>query len=238
MEIGVAQLVLCLVTSLGTGLASWHRTNTGSCSREQSDLKSDILLTKLEQIINTVENAKDLPLDVKEIYVFGSFIRGKQQPGDLDLVIIHQELTPEQTELTVRAVEGYGTSLEQQMNARLKSNRESVDIIYGASLEGAMSRMRVKPSAEKIWSKDDHDWREKLARLQARPTEEIVRILESELEALRQYTRTLENNMAAYERAVKAILTGPDLTQFQNTRIAAMEEVKKRKNIELFVLLK
>jgi predicted nucleotidyltransferase len=200
-------------------------------------LKRDILLTKLQQIINTVENAKDLLLDVNEIYVFGSFVRGKQQPSDLDLVMIHEELTPEQLEFTVRAVEGYGTSLEQQMNGRLKSNRENVDIIYGASLEAAMSRMRVKPTVEKIWSKDDHDWGEKLARLQSRPPEEIIRLLERELGGLREYTCTLEDNMAAYERAVKSRLTGSDLTQFQNARIAAMEEVKKHKNIELFVLL-
>lgn len=88
-------------------------------------MKRDILIAKLEQVIKTVENAKDLPLDVKEIYVFGSLIRGKKEPGDLDLVMIQEELTPEQLELTVRAVEGYGTSLEQQMNGRLKSNREA-----------------------------------------------------------------------------------------------------------------
>jgi len=105
-------------------------------------------------------------------------------------------------------------------------------------LEGAMSRMKVMPSIEKIWSKDDHNWSEKLATLQARPAEEIVRTLERELEGLREFTRTLEYNMAAYERAVKARLTDPDLTQFQNARIAAMEEVKKRENIELFLLLK
>ena len=160
-------------------------------------LNHDILLTKLQGIINTVESAKDLPLDVKEIYVFGSLIRGKQRPSDLDLVMIHEELTSEQLELTVRAVEGYGTSLEQRMNGRLKSNRENVDIVYGASLEAVMSRMRVKPSTERIWSKDDHDWRKKLTGLQSRPTEEIIKILERELGVLREYTRNLENNMGS-----------------------------------------
>jgi len=87
---------------------------------------------------------------VKEIYVFGSLIRGKRRPGDLDLVMIHEELTSDQLELTVRAVEGYGTSLEQRMDGRLKSNRENIDIVYGASLEAAMSRMRVKPFAEAL----------------------------------------------------------------------------------------
>ncbi len=200
-------------------------------------MKREVIVTRLQQIIDTIENAEDLPLDVKEIYIFGSFSRDKEEPGDLDLMMVHEDLTPEQLELTVRAIEGHGTSLEQQMNGRLKSNRENVDIVYGPNLEGAMSRMRVEPYVEKIWSKDDHNWREKLVYLQSRPAEERVRILEGDLERLREYTRNLENNMAAYERAVRARLTSPTLTQFQNERIAAMEEDKKRKNIELFVLL-
>jgi predicted nucleotidyltransferase len=204
----------------------------------RSHLDRQVLIAKLERIIETVENAKDLPLDVKEILVFGSFIRGKELPGDLDIIMVHEDLTPEQLELTVKAIEGHGTSLERQMNGRLKSNSETVDIIYGPNLEVAMSRMRVKSTiVESVWSKDDHNWKQKLAKVQSRSPEETLRILERDLERLREYTRSLENNMAAYERAVKARLIGPDLTQFQKERIAAMEEVKKRKNIELFVLL-
>ncbi len=175
---------------------------------------------------------------MREIHVFGSFARGKDQPGDLDLMMVHEELTREQIETTARAIEGYGTSLEQQMNGRLKSNRENVDIVYGPSLEAIISRMRVKPSIfERIWSKDDHHWMEKLVKVQSISSEERIGILERDLEHLREYTRRLENNLAAYERAVKTKLAGPELTQFQLERIAAMEEIKKSKNIELFVLL-
>jgi predicted nucleotidyltransferase len=202
-------------------------------------LKQGVLYTRLEQIIKTIEIEKNLPLDIKEIHVFGSFARGKESPGDLDLMMVHEQLTDEQTEQTVRAIQGYATSLEQQMNGRLKSNRENIDIAYGASLEEITSRMRVKPSlVVKLWSKDDHNWSEKLIESQSNPPDEKVAILEKELEHLREYTRRLEHNLVACERGVaNARLGGPDLTRVQQARIAAMEELRKTNKMELFILL-
>jgi hypothetical protein len=51
------------------------------------DMKRETLLRNLGIIVERI-NAEDLPVQVKEIYVFGSFIRGKEKPHDLDIVII------------------------------------------------------------------------------------------------------------------------------------------------------
>jgi predicted nucleotidyltransferase len=201
-------------------------------------LKREVLLSKLERVINIIERDRDLPLDIKEVYIFGSFVRGKEEPGDLDLIMVHSELGPKQAELTARAIEGHGTSLDQQMNGRLKSNSENIDVVYGTSLEAVIHLLKVKPSTiEKIWSKDDRDWREKLRRIQSRSPEERIGILERELESLREYTRRLQYNLIAYQRVVMPKLSGPELTKFHLELVARVEEVKKNKNFEPFVLL-
>jgi len=178
-------------------------------------LKREVLLSKLERVINIIERDRDLPLDIKEVYIFGSFVRGKEEPRDLDLIMVHNELDPKQAELTARSIEGHGTSLDQQMNGRLKSNSENIDLVYGTSLEAVIHLLKVKPSTiEKIWSKDDRDWREKLRRIQSRSPEERIGILERELEGLREYTRRLQYNLIAYQRVVMPRLSGPELTKF------------------------
>src|SRR6266700_7868621 len=129
-------------------------------------MNRDAFVGKLERIITAIQTEKDLPLHVKEIHVFGSFARGKEDPGDLDLILIHETLTRDQEEQEMKAIEGLGTSLEQKMNNRLKSNRESVDIAYGATLEQVITRFSIKPKIiVKLWSKDDHQWQVKLAQI-------------------------------------------------------------------------
>ena len=152
--------------------------------------------------------------------------------------MVHSELSPKQAELTARAIEGHGTSLDQQMNGRLKSNSENIDVVYGTSLEAVIHLLKVKPSTiEKIWSNDDRDWQEKLRRIQSRSPEEIIGILERELENLREYTRRLQYNLIAYQRVVMPKLSGPELTKFQLEIAARVDEIKKNKNFEPFVLL-
>jgi len=201
-------------------------------------LKREVLLSKLERVIDIIERDRDLPLDIKEVYTFRSFVRGKEEPGDLDLIMVHGELSPKQAELTARAIEGHGTSLDQQMNGRLKSNSENIDVVYGTSLEAVIHLLKVKPSTiEKIWSNDDRDWREKLRRIQSRSPEEVIGILERELENLREYTRRLQYNLIAYQRVVVPKLSGPELTKFHLEIVARVDEVKKNKNFEPFILL-
>jgi len=51
------------------------------------NMKRKTLLRSLEIIVERI-NKEDLPVQIKEIYVFGSFIRGKEKPHDLDIVMI------------------------------------------------------------------------------------------------------------------------------------------------------
>lgn len=48
----------------------------------------DKFTAKLVRIVESIESG-DLPMDVRELYVFGSYSRGAIEPGDLDLIIVH-----------------------------------------------------------------------------------------------------------------------------------------------------
>jgi hypothetical protein len=41
-------------------------------------LKREVLLSKLERVINVIERDRDLPLDIKEVYIFGVLFVGKK----------------------------------------------------------------------------------------------------------------------------------------------------------------
>lgn len=50
----------------------------------------DRCMEKLEAIIQRVESGAS-PVQIREVYVFGSFSRGAMEPNDLDLLVIHDE---------------------------------------------------------------------------------------------------------------------------------------------------
>jgi hypothetical protein len=150
-------------------------------------MKRDILLSKLERVIETVEKNGNLPLSIKELHIFGSFLLGKENPDDLDLFLIHEEPFEEKLDLYLRGI------LNQRMNGILKGNREGIDIIYNLSLDAAIKHMKVRPSlVVKIWSKDDHEWKDKLSKALSMTPSEKIPILWKEIENLREYIRKLE----------------------------------------------
>lgn len=123
-----------------------------------SSLKREKIFSKLERIIKTTETEKDLPLRAKEIYVFGSTL-WKDNPKDLDLILIHEALTEEEAQREVQVLFGYGTFLFQQMNRRLKrSNAERIKILYGTSLENVLSSHPIG-YFRLYWSKAKPGWR-------------------------------------------------------------------------------
>jgi len=48
----------------------------------------DKFTAKLVRIVESIEAGK-VSMDVRELYVFGSYSRGAVEPGDLDLIIVH-----------------------------------------------------------------------------------------------------------------------------------------------------
>jgi len=92
---------------------------------------------KILHIINIVEKEK-LPLKINQIYLFGSFIEGKEEPNDIDMIFVFNKLTDKEVAQNVSLLMN-GSSLSQKTRAKLKKNREDIDMIFETSLESAIS---------------------------------------------------------------------------------------------------
>lgn len=57
-------------------------------------MKKVTLINKLQKIAENINNV-DLPAEVTKIYAFGSILREKEDPNDIDLIVLHQ-MNPEQ----------------------------------------------------------------------------------------------------------------------------------------------
>lgn len=126
-------------------------------------MERDKLIKKIERIINRIEIEEDLPLKIKEVYLFGSFLKGKREPDDVDIILVHEKLSLEQAEENIQAIKGYGTTFEQKMNRRLKANAEKMDIVYFTNIEYAKQVYpRIFEKYLRIWSTEDKNWKEKL----------------------------------------------------------------------------
>jgi hypothetical protein len=188
-------------------------------------LHRDILTEKLVRIIKTIENQTDLPLDPIEIYVFGSYAHGSKNPGDLDLIIVHEKLTRAQEQAQMEALEGHGTTLEQKMRSRLKGKAEKIDILLGESLGAATQRQSLGYHL-KVWSKTDRNWLQKIEKLQALKPEDRVVILEEEAKNLRHSVRVLRENILAFQIARNATLQGGLYHRFEEARSKAVDRVR------------
>jgi hypothetical protein len=147
-------------------------------------LKREKILRKLDRIIKTIESEKNLPLRAKEIYVFGSTL-WKDEPEDLDFILIHEPLTEEERQRDLSALFGYGTFLFQQMNRRLKrSNAERIKIIYGTSLEKVLSTHPIG-YCRLYWSRAKPGWRGSL-RMDEKDLKEVIIKLREVIDDLNQ----------------------------------------------------
>jgi predicted nucleotidyltransferase len=59
-------------------------------------LKKETLICNLQRIANNISNL-DLPAEINGIYAFGSILREKENPHDIDLVVLYS-VKPEQAE--------------------------------------------------------------------------------------------------------------------------------------------
>src|SRR5256885_1896131 len=102
---------------------------------------------QIERIIHAIESGK-FPVKVRELHVFGSFALGALDPGDLDLILIH-EPAPELLEgLKTEAIKKYGESFlhwppgqsperkfKSMMGAVMRRPGEKMDILLADSIE-------------------------------------------------------------------------------------------------------
>ncbi|MGC4004055.1 MAG: hypothetical protein QM811_13420 [Pirellulales bacterium] len=154
------------------GKNRWHR---GVEAPIIIAMHRDKFTAKLLRIVESIESSK-LPIDVRELYVFGSYSRGAIEPGDLDLIIVHgpgrQEIDKQVEKALQKShpdiLDRVQVAAQKQNAARMRLFRkpgEAVQIIFVESIAEVTGKgSRIKPTDPiLIWSNHDRRWREKLA---------------------------------------------------------------------------
>ena len=131
--------------------------------------RRDWLYKKLERVMDTIEN-EDLPMYIKEVYVFGSFLKGKESPRDIDIVLIYDtDLTTKKHEtISKKGIPRWKMwelrKSPSRLRGRLKENAENtIDLTICPSLEEFQRDLtRELDLCLRIWSVEDRDWRSNL----------------------------------------------------------------------------
>ena len=63
-------------------------------------MKRQTLINNLKKVVNRVDQL-DLPVTIQKIYGYGSLIRGKENPGDLDLILIYNKTIEQEIRFNV-----------------------------------------------------------------------------------------------------------------------------------------
>ena len=131
--------------------------------------RRDWLYKKLEKVMDTIEN-EDLPMYIKEVYVFGSFLKGEESPRDVDIVLIYD------SNLTTKKYETIGKreiprwkmwelrKSPSKLRGRLKENAENtIDLTICPSIEEFQRDLTKELDlCLRIWGVEDRDWRSNL----------------------------------------------------------------------------
>lgn len=111
----------------------------------------------------------DLPMHIREVYLFGSFLTEKDDPTDLDLLLLYDpDLTAEK--YTVEDERGTHWKMGElarspsRLRGRLKRNSErSVDLSICPSLEAFQRDLEHEMTLYLcLWTREERDWRDKL----------------------------------------------------------------------------
>ncbi|MGB9881754.1 MAG: nucleotidyltransferase domain-containing protein [Methanomassiliicoccales archaeon] len=127
------------------------------------------LHAKLERLMEKIEN-DELPMHIKEVYLFGSFLKGKKDPRDIDILLIYDS---DKTAKKYEYIDKKGrarwkmTALRRspsKLRAHLKKNAErSLDLSICPSLEEFKKDLTKElDCCLRIWSETDRDWKGKL----------------------------------------------------------------------------
>ena len=128
-----------------------------------------VLYRKLERVMTVVDEG-GLPMVIKEVYLFGSFLRDKQRPTDIDVLLIYD------SDATLNLYESVGKKGDKhwrlwemsrapgKLRRCLKANAEkSVDLSICPSLEEYQRDLAYPMDIWlRIWTRQDRDWRIKL----------------------------------------------------------------------------
>ena len=128
------------------------------------------LLRKLERVMDIVEN-EELPMVIREVYLFGSFLKEKEYPKDIDILLIYDSIkTGELYEYVDRRGERRWRMWDlrtspSRLRGRLKKNSErTLDLNICPTLEAFQRDLVFEMDVWlKIWTWENRDWRRKLA---------------------------------------------------------------------------
>ncbi len=138
---------------------------------------------QIERIVHAIEGEK-FPTKVRELHVFGSYARGALNPGDLDLILIHDPAPELLEKLKTELVKKYGDDFlywprgqwperkfESMMRSVMRRPGEKMDILFSTSMEkiAELSEKIAKAHRVLIWSASDRNWRLKLDSIKPDP---------------------------------------------------------------------
>jgi len=135
-------------------------------------MKPDKLLEKLERILQTVNDICDnpeIPYTPREIHAHGSLVQGKDDPEDLDLIMVVESLNKHQVQLSERC-RMQGTGMGTEMDRLLKKRGERVDILYSSQpldefLQTLAGYADGTPETFCVWRRQDKDYGPRVAEL-------------------------------------------------------------------------
>jgi predicted nucleotidyltransferase len=142
-----------------------------------------IATRQIERIVHAIEGER-FPTKVRELHVFGSYARGALNPGDLDLILIHDPAPELLERLKATLIEKYGKNFmnwprgqwperkfESMMRGVMRRPGEKMDILLGTSMEkiAAMGENIANAYRILIWSDSDRNWRLRLDSIKPDP---------------------------------------------------------------------
>lgn len=127
------------------------------------------LYKKLERIMTKIEN-DDLPMHIKEVYLFGSFLKCKENPRDIDILLIYDSnKTAKKYEyLDAKGRPKWKLSALRRSPSRLraclkKNSERTLDLSICPSLEEFKRDLTMDLDLYlRIWSENEKDWKTKL----------------------------------------------------------------------------
>jgi hypothetical protein len=128
----------------------------------------------IERMVSDLQT-KEAPVPCRELYVFGSFSRGATRCGDLDVVLVHDEvpsLKPYEHEYDDDFGEKSLARFKLAMMDVIRRPSDRIDVVLGTSLQEALRDTKIKPLRCKLvwrWHDDGEQWRDRLAAIAANP---------------------------------------------------------------------
>ncbi len=163
---------------------------------------------QIERMVQAIEDGK-FPAKIRELHVFGSYARGALDPGDLDLIVIHEDVSEMLKSMQAELIEKHGESFlcwprgqwperkfETTMRKVMRRPGEKMDILFGTSMEklDLIGNIVANSPRVLIWSETDRDWQGKLESIKPDPNAgRHERPHFANLKRFNDYRHTMEN---------------------------------------------